>query len=143
MKINCHVDPNLKEDHGELWIRKMTPEINDFLQLLSNDEALWCHYRSQLIPVKYQEIYSLETANRGISVFTDTKELFYNDRLSNLKNNLPNNFIEASQSATFNFNYIDHLELLDNGLIDVVLTNNLCIQISRRNIKNLKERLGI
>lgn len=49
-------------------------------------------------------------------------------------------FIEASRSAIFNYHHIDHLKLLDNGLIDAV---NQRIQISRRNIKNLKERLGI
>ncbi|MCT6888269.1 MAG: hypothetical protein M3Z87_01210 [Lactobacillus sp.] len=38
---------------------------------------------------------------------------------------------------------MDHLELLNNGLIDVVLTNKHRVQISRRNIKTLKERLGI
>ena len=35
MKINCHIDPNLDEEHGELWIKEMTPKINDFLQVMS------------------------------------------------------------------------------------------------------------
>lgn len=144
MKINCHVDPNLKEEHGELWLRKITPEINDFLQKLAqSDDAIWCHYLSQIVPVKYQDIYALEVANRDISVFTEKQQLSYNDRLSNLKTDLPSYFIEASRSAVFNYQHIDHLEILDNGLIDVVLTNNHRVQISRRNIKNLKERLGI
>ncbi len=34
-------------------------------------------------------------------------------------------------------------ELLDNGLIDAILTNGSHIQISRRKIKNLKARLGL
>lgn len=144
MKINCHVDPNLKEEHGELWLRKITPEINDFLQKLAqSDDAIWCHYQSHIIPVKYQDIYALEVANRDISVFTEKQQLSYNDRLSNLKTDLPSYFIEASRSAVFNYQHIDHLEILDNGLIDVVLTNNHRVQISRRNIKKLKERLGI
>lgn len=80
MKINCHVDPNLKEEHGELWLRKITPEINDFLQKLAqSDDAIWCHYQSQIVPVKYQDIYALEVANRDISVFTEKQQLSYND----------------------------------------------------------------
>ncbi|MGL5898960.1 MAG: LytTR family DNA-binding domain-containing protein [Lactobacillaceae bacterium] len=144
MKINCHIDPNLEEEHGELWIKEMTPKINDFLQVMSSsDDVLWCRYQAQIIPVKYQDIYSLEVASRETNIYTENQQLSYHDRLSNMKANLPNYFIEASRSAIFNFNYIDHLELLDNGLIDVVLTNNHRIQISRRNIRNLKERLGI
>lgn len=78
-----------------------------------------------------------------INVYTEKRHLTYNDRLSNLKTNLPNYFIETSRSAIFNYQHIDNLELLDNGLIDVVLTNNHRVQISRRNIRNLKERIGI
>ncbi|WP_294605383.1 LytTR family DNA-binding domain-containing protein [uncultured Lactobacillus sp.] len=136
MKINCHVDPNLEEEHGELWIKKMIPKINDFLQVItSNDDVLWCHYESQIIPVKYQDIYSLEVASRETNLFTKNQLFSYNDHLANLKVNLPSYFIEASRSAIFNYNYIDHLELLDNGLIDVFLTNDHRIQIFRRNIK--------
>ena len=38
MKINCHVDPNISEEHGELWIKKMTPAINELLQKLTKFE---------------------------------------------------------------------------------------------------------
>ena len=38
MKINCHVDPNINEEHGELWIKKMTPAINELLQKLTKFE---------------------------------------------------------------------------------------------------------
>ena len=41
MKINCHVDPNISEEHGELWIKKMTPAINELLQKLAQSEI---HY---------------------------------------------------------------------------------------------------
>ena len=60
-----------------------------------------------------------------------------------MKADLPNYFIEVSRIAIFNYQHINHFELLDNGLINVVLTNNHSVQISRRNIKNLKKRLKI
>ena len=144
MKINCHIDPNISEEHGELWIKEMTPAINELLQKLAQSEnSLWCYYQSQIYPINFEDIYSLEVANRDIKIYTEKQQLIYNDRLSNLKVDLPSYFIEASRSAIFNYQHIDHLELLNNGLIDVVLTNKHRVQISRRNIKNLKERLGI
>ena len=105
--------------------------------------SLWCHYQSQIYPINFEDIYSLEVANRDIKIYTEKQQLIYNDRLSNLKVDLPSYFIEASRSAIFNYQHIDHLELLNNELIDLVLTNKHRVQISRRNIKNLKERLGI
>lgn len=144
MKINCHVDPNLKEEHADLWLRKMTPKINELLQELSvHDETLWCNAANNIVPVKYQDIYALKVAKRNIAVITKKQVLFYNDHLANLKSSLPNYFLAASRSIIFNYHYIDHLELVNNGLIDVILTNKYHVQISRRNIKKLKERLGI
>lgn len=144
MKINCHLDPNLAEEHGELWLRKMTPQINDLLQELSStDETLWCYKENEIIPVKYEDIYALQVAKRNVAVITSKATYIYNDRLSNLKVSLPNYFLPASRSSIFNYRFIDHLELVDNGLIDVVLINKYRVQISRRNIKQLKERLGI
>lgn len=144
MKINFHIDPELETEHIDLWLHKITPEIDRLIQQIGADnQTLWCHADAQIIPVSYQDIFCLEAADRGINVFTADQQLFYHDRLSRLKEELPNDFITASRSAIFNYRHIDHLELVDNGLIDVVLTNQRRIQISRRNIKTLKRRLGI
>ena len=44
MKINCHADPNISEERGELWIKKITPTINELLQKLTqSDNSLCCH----------------------------------------------------------------------------------------------------
>ena len=67
----------------------------------------------------------------------------YRKPISVLKAQLTNDFVEASRSAVFNFKHIDHLELMDNGAIDVILKNHQRIPISRRKIKNLKARLGL
>ncbi|WP_390892220.1 LytTR family DNA-binding domain-containing protein [Levilactobacillus namurensis] len=56
---------------------------------------------------------------------------------------LPGEFIEASRGTVINYQKIDHLELLGNGKIDVLMTNQQRVQMSRRKIKNLKEKLGI
>lgn len=61
----------------------MTPEINELLQKLAQSEnSLWCHYQSQIYPIKFQDIYSLEFANRDINVYTEKQRLLYNDSLS-------------------------------------------------------------
>lgn len=68
----------------------------------------------------------------------------YNVKIKSIKEELSTDFIEASRSAIFNIKHIDHLKLLDNGSIDVILKNKQRIQIARRKIKNfLREKLGI
>lgn len=52
-------------------------------------------------------------------------------------------FIMASRSAIINYRKLDHLKMLENGNIDAILENKIDVQISRRKIKNLKEKLGL
>ncbi|WP_267202701.1 DUF3021 family protein [Limosilactobacillus kribbianus] len=104
MKINFHIDPELKTEHIDLWLHKITPEIDRLIQQIgAANQTLWCHVDAQIIPVSYQDIFCLEAADRGINVFTADQQLFYHDRLSRLKEELPNDFITASRSAIFNF----------------------------------------
>lgn len=144
MKINCHIDSQISEEHLDLYIRQMTPQISDLLKALNAGESvLWCYDDAQIIPVHYHDIFILKVVNQGIQVITQSQTYTYRDRLSRLNDDLPSDFIKASRSATFNYHHLDHLELQANGLIDAVLTNQQHVQISRRNIKYLKERLGL
>lgn len=144
MKINCHVDASLDEEHGDLWIRKMTPEMQSLLNRLTNTEqVLWCSKDNDLRPINYEDIFAIQTNGRKLDVSTINDHYIYRKQLSVLKDELSEDFIEASQSAVFNFQHIDHLELQDNGTIDVILKNQQRVPIARRKIKNLKKRLGI
>ncbi|WP_251716605.1 LytTR family DNA-binding domain-containing protein [Lactobacillus agrestimuris] len=144
MKINCHVDASLDKEYGELWIRKITPEVNDLLNYLTNNEqVLWCAKDNELKPIAYRDIFAIQTNDQKLDVSTIDDHYIYRKRLSVLKDELNEDFIEASQSAIFNFRHIDHLELQDNGTIDVILKNKQRIPIARRKVRNLKKRLGI
>lgn len=144
MKVNCHIDPNIEEEHLDLFVREMNPQISNLLKSFTSTEpVLWCYDADQIIPIKFLDIFELTVAKTGTKISTKDHTYFYRERLSHFKSNLPNDFIEASGSTIFNYHYLDHLELLDNGLIDAILTNGSHIQISRRKIKNLKARLGL
>lgn len=67
----------------------------------------------------------------------------FKGRLYQIEKNLPSDFIMASRSAVINYRKLDHLKMLENGNIDAILENKIDVQISRRKIKNLKEKLGL
>ena len=144
MKIVCHVDSSIEEEKGEIWVRELTPELSRLLNYVNNEQqVLWCIKNKELKPISYKEIFAIQTSSHGLDVSTKKSHYIYHESLSKLKEKLNDIFIEASQSAIFNFHHIDHLELNDNGTIDVILKNQQRIQIARRKIKNLKKRLGI
>ncbi len=34
LKVNCHIDPNIEEEHLDLFVREMNPQISNLLKIL-------------------------------------------------------------------------------------------------------------
>lgn len=76
-------------------------------------------------------------------IYTADNIYLYKARLYQVKNLLPHEFIAVSRGAIINYHQLDHLQILNNGNIDAILTNKIRVQVYRRRIKDLKERLGL
>ncbi|EFQ43532.1 hypothetical protein HMPREF0509_00317 [Lactobacillus crispatus SJ-3C-US] len=76
-------------------------------------------------------------------MYTEQDTYLYKGRLYQVQKVLPSDFVTVSRSALLNYHQLDHLQILSNGNIDAILNNELHVQISRRRIKELKERLGL
>jgi DNA-binding LytR/AlgR family response regulator len=144
MKVDCHVDPAIETEHADVWVKKMTPELSALLQELSSqDQILWCYREDEMRPVRLDDIFVIQTTDRGLDVSTRNEHFLCRRQLSAVREMLTDDFAEASRSAMINIRHIDHLILLDNGAIDLIMKNQQRIPIARRKLHILKERLGI
>ena len=76
-------------------------------------------------------------------ICTEGDVYIFKGRLYQVEKLLPSNFVTTSRSSIVNYHFIDHLEIISSGNIDAILENGLRIQVARRKIKVLKERLGL
>ncbi len=144
MKIKFNIDENLSEEKAEFWLRKMTDKISQIAnELTDKKEFIWCFRRGDAYPVKFNEIYLIQVENEKTYVYTEQETYLYKGRLYQVQKVLPSDFVTASRSAVLNYHQLDHLQILSDGNIDAVLKNKMHVQISRRKIKELKERLGL
>ena len=82
MKVNCHIDPNIEEEHLELFVREMNPEISNILKGFTNTESvLWCYDRDQIIPIKFPDIFELTVAKTGTKILTKDHTYFYREQI--------------------------------------------------------------
>lgn len=115
MKVKLNIDSNLTEEKAEFWIKKMTTKIEQITkELNSKQDFLWCYQDRDAFQVKYDDIFLIQVENEKTQIYTH-----------------------------INYRKLDHLKMLENGNIDAILENKIDIQISRRKIKNLKEKLGL
>ena len=65
MKINLHVDASISEEHAEIWVKQMKPNLESMLQYLNNNQVLWCYYDDQLKPISLNDIFIIQTDDRN------------------------------------------------------------------------------
>lgn len=144
MKVKLNINSNLNEEKAEFWIKKMTTKIEQITkELNSKQDFLWCYQDRDAFQVKYSDIFLIQVENEKTQIYTQSDKYIFKGRLYQIEKNLPSDFIMASRSAIINYRKLDHLKMLENGNIDAILENKIDVQISRRKIKSLKEKLGL
>lgn len=144
MEIRFNIDQNLSKEKAEFWLKRMTTKVKRAVKDLQTEQNfLWGYQESEAYPIEFSQIYLIQVENEKTYICTKDGSYQFKGRLYQVKDRLPSDFIEASRSTIINYRFIDHLEIISNGNIDAVMKNGLRVQISRRKIKNLKERLGL
>lgn len=144
MKVKFNIDENLPEEKVEFWLHEMTSKVRRIAnELTDKKDSIWCYRRGDAFSIKFNDIYLIQVENEKTYVYTKDRNYLYKGRLYQAQKELSSDFILVSRSAVINYHQLDHLRMLSNGNIDAVLKNKINVQVSRRKIKNLKERLGI
>ncbi|MGQ7447949.1 LytTR family DNA-binding domain-containing protein [Streptococcus suis] len=97
----------------------------------------------QVYLVEHDEIVRLYLEDRLLQVETVENVYTSNLRLYQVKEDLPANFLQISQSEIIHIKQLDHLKLTSNGLVKLVMKNGSVTYSSRRYLKVIKERLGL
>lgn len=144
MKIKFNVNPNLSEEKAEFWLKKMTEKMKRITkELRSEQDFLWGYQDRDAHVIKFSQIFAIQVENEKTLICTEADSYVFRGRLYQVKKILPDNFVVASRSSIVNYHLIDHLEIIRTGNIDAIMKNGLRIQVARRKIKYLKERIGL
>lgn len=144
LKVKLNIDPSLPEEKAEFWLKKMTARFERITkELNSEQDFLWCYRDGDAYEINFSQIYAIQIENEKTMICTQNQKYVYRGRLYQVQSVLPNDFIMISRGTIVNYHFIDHLEIINTGNIDALLENGLRAQVSRRRIKDLKERLGL
>ncbi|WP_125981546.1 LytTR family DNA-binding domain-containing protein [Loigolactobacillus iwatensis] len=144
MKTNFFVSPDTRDEHTDFFLKKLTPEIQQIAsQLVGTGDQLWGYREDDIVPLKFNQIELIYAQNNRVFVEIASETLLLKQRLYQLELILPSDFIRVSKSEIVNYHHIDHLELSNNGLINILLTNQSRALVSRRYMTALKRRIGL
>ena len=142
MKLNVFVDKT-QEERIDIYIKEKRQLIEDIENLISEENILLCYKNSEIYKVSFSEIILLAVENEKVAVFTEKDKFFIKERLYMAEEKLSSDFIRLNQSAIGNIRKIRKFDCSVSGTLKVTFTNGLTDYVSRRQVKAVRERLGL
>lgn len=142
MDIKIFIDETKKEEIL-IYTHEKTPLIEEIERLVAeNTVGLVGYTDTEAKKINLLSVNCFISESNKVYALTDEK-LQIKLRLYQLEDLLDENFIKINQSCIANIRQIKKIRATFSGAISVIFNNGYEDYISRRNLKNVKERLGV
>lgn len=147
MKFNLIITK--EEESITLCVHKRTPLTDKIEELVNNDELtidginINGYLDKDIVPLKLEKISRFYAEDDKCYASVDNKTYQIRKRLYQIEEILPSYFIRINKSSIININFIKRFNTSWTANVFVELKDGVKDYISRRQLKNVKERLGI
>ncbi len=143
MKFKLILDPN-QEEEIQVYAHAESP-LTDALRRLAegNGEPLLGWRGKEFIPLELEEIYCFFLENNRLYAVTEREQWLVKQRLYQLEPLLPSSFVKLHQSCIANLKKVERFDGSLGGTLRVIFKNGRVDYVSRRQLKQVKERLGL
>lgn len=143
MKLKIIIDSNREEE--------ILVFAHERTKLIDEIECLVGDYKKEIIGYTDTGAYKLSLSqiscfiveNNKVYAIMQNKKLQIKMRLYQLEDMLGDRFVKINQSCIANINEIKKFDTSISGTLKVIFKNGYSDYVSRRNIKAVKERLGV
>lgn len=143
MKISVFIDKN-HEEEIRIFAHKETELINQIKSLVGDYSSVINGFKEkEIFPLKTSDIYCFTVENNKVFAITEDDKFFIRERLYNIEKELSNDFIKINKSCIANIKKIERFDATFSGTLMVKFKNGYTDYVSRRSVKNVKERLGL
>lgn len=143
--MKCTVIIGAREPEEVLvYTRERTRLVEKIQQLCADPaEPIYGFLDGQVSVLEPKEIYRFLTENNRIYGETEEGRFLIKARLYQLEECLGADFVRINQSCIVNIRKIRRFDVSVAGVLKVIFQNGAVDYVSRRNIKNIKERFGL
>lgn len=143
MKYELIIDKE-KEESIIIRAHEKTELINQIEELLKMSECkVIGYYEDEIIPVNFNEVFAIYTRDSKVYINVNNKDYLIKERLYQIEEMLDTSYVKINQGCIVNIKKILKFENSITGSIKVILKNGFSDYISRRELKNVKRRIGI
>jgi DNA-binding LytR/AlgR family response regulator len=143
--VKCEIvlDENC-EEKIVIYAKAKTPFINEIIALAEQAETELTGYKSgEIVKLNLSEIQYISTINSKVYAAADRENYLIKERLYSIEARLPKNFVKINQSCLANIKKMERFDTSISGTLKIRFKNGHIDYVSRRQLKTIKERLGI
>ena len=143
MKCTIFINDN-HEEEVLIYAHKRT-ELTDAIEQLvaENGIELVGYNDREGVKINLSEVFLFSVENGRVYAVTENERLYLRCRLYSLEETLPDTFVKINQSCIANIRKIRRFDTSITGTLLIKFSNGMSDYVSRRQLKNVKERLGL
>ena len=143
MKCEIIIDAEC-EERVVVYAKKDNSLINQIKQLARQWGTELIGYKDkEIVRLNASDIYCVAIIDNKIYAICEDERLQLKERLYVTEEKPPEFFIKINQSCIVNANKIERFDTSVSGTLKVSLKNGYTDYVSRRQLKTIKERIGI
>lgn len=142
MKCTVVIDKK-REQEVVIYAHERTELINR-IEALAAEEAEFVGYNDrEAVLMRFDEVFCFCSEDNRVFALCQNERLRLKERLYKIEESLPSDFVRINQSCIANIKKIARFDTSISGTLRVVFKNGYTDYVSRRQLKNVKERLGL
>lgn len=143
MKFTLILDKD-RDEEIIIYAREKNELVSKIEKLTEESPPDLTGYRDKVgVILNPDEIYCFIAQGNKVYAVTEKEKLQMKIRLYKIEEYELDSFVKINQSCIANLNKIARFDTSVSGTLKVVFKNGYTDYVSRRNLKNVKERLGI
>lgn len=143
MKLRIVIDPN-RDEEIIIYAHEKSALVCEIEELVKDNSVDLIGYtENETVKLNLSDIYCFITENNKVYALTENEKYRLKSRLYQIEESLNDNFVKINQSCIANIKKIDKFKATVGGSLTVIFKNGYVDFVSRRNLKNVKERLGL
>ena len=131
------------EEEVLIFAHEKTKLIEDILNLINNENMFTGYSNGEIHRLNLSEINCFTVEDNKVYALTDKDKLQIKHRLYQVEEKLSDDFVKINQSCIANIKKIKKFDSSVSGMLTVTFKNGYRDYVSRRNLKSVKERLGV
>jgi DNA-binding LytR/AlgR family response regulator len=143
MKLTIHIDPD-REEEVVIYARENRPVFAEIQRLLAAEDTPLVGYEGEhIVVLKPKKISCFVSGGDKVIAICGEHKYVVKKRLYQLEEQLGKDYIRINQSCLANVGQISRFSASIGGSLEVVFRDGYRDFVSRRELKKVKERMGI